>query len=67
MMQYSMCSEELLNKENKSIKLTNIYGGNIMEDTSKLNVFKTAADWKELDQQRAATELDMVSENANEK
>ena len=62
-----MCSEELLNKENKSIKLTNIYGGNIMEDTSTLNVFKTAADWKELDQQSAATELDMVYENANEK
>ena len=38
-----------------------------MEDPSKLNVFKTAADWKELDQQSAATELDMVSENANEK
>ena len=62
-----MCSEELLNKENKSIKLTNIYGGNIMEDISKLYVFKTAADWKELDQQSAAAELDMVSENANEK
>lgn len=38
-----------------------------MEDTNKLNVFKTAADWKELDQQSAATELDMVSENASEK
>lgn len=38
-----------------------------MEDTSKLNVFKTAADWKELDQQSAAAELDMVSESINEK
>lgn len=38
-----------------------------MENTNKLNVFKTAADWKELDQQSAATELDMVSESANEK
>ena len=38
-----------------------------MEDTSKLNVFKTAADSKALDQQSAATELDMVSESINEK
>ena len=38
-----------------------------MEDTSKLNVFKTAADWKALDQQSAATELNMVSANINEK
>jgi hypothetical protein len=38
-----------------------------MEDTSKLNVFKTAADWKELDQQSAAAELDMLAENLNEK
>ncbi len=38
-----------------------------MTDTSKLNVFKTAADWKELDQQSAAAELDMVSKDVNEK
>lgn len=36
-----------------------------MEDTSKLNVFKTAADWDALDQQSAASELDMVCEDIN--
>lgn len=37
-----------------------------MEDTSKLNVFETTNDWQALDQQSAATELDMVSESLND-
>lgn len=37
-----------------------------MNDTTKLNVFKSNSDWQALDQQSAATELSMVSEGINE-